>query len=66
MQIGGLTPRKARSEAGRVHPPSPHIKPEATLRIYWKKNGTVMDTTVNTLRICPAFTEVQLRRDQES
>ncbi|KVI07627.1 hypothetical protein Ccrd_014020, partial [Cynara cardunculus var. scolymus] len=30
MQIGGLTPANARIEEGRIHNPSPQIKPEAT------------------------------------
>ena len=30
IQIGGLTPARAKIEAGKVHIPSPHIKPEAT------------------------------------
>lgn len=30
MQIGGLTPTKAKIELGNVHIPSPHIKPDAT------------------------------------
>ena len=30
IQIGALTPARASIEAGRVHIPSPHIKPEAT------------------------------------
>jgi hypothetical protein len=30
MQMGGLTPKRASIEAGKVHIPSPHIKPEAT------------------------------------